>query len=149
MFKKTFVTITSFMMIMSFTFTFLPGAFAAPVTIFEDDMELGISNWTSDGLWHQTDDRYNSFNTSWVYNDGADYDTGARTFGNLTSSEIDLTTVESANLTFWTWHETEGNPNYDKIDRDTFHKPPSFVYERVLFFIVRDFSKKSSTGSNK
>jgi hypothetical protein len=115
MLKKTFVTITCFMMIMIFTFNFLPVVMAAPVTIFEDDMEFGISNWTSDGLWHQTDDRYNSFNTSWVYNDGVDYDTGGRTFGNLTSSEIDLTTVESANLTFWTWHETEGNPNYDKM----------------------------------
>jgi hypothetical protein len=116
MFKKTSVTITCIMMIINFTFVLFLGASAAPVTIFEDDMELGVSNWTSDGLWHQTDDRYNSFNTSWVYNDGVDYDTGARTSGNLISSEIDLTTVEYANLTFWTWHETEGNPNYDKME---------------------------------
>jgi hypothetical protein len=93
-----------------------------------------------DDVWHQTVGKYHSFNHSWAYNIEAvknynlrDYlnttygqqyfdDTGIwlgplvrRHQGLLsTKQEIDLRLFKSANLTFWTWWDTESGTRYDK-----------------------------------
>jgi hypothetical protein len=82
---------------------------------FFDDMDPPMPSWTSTGMWNITTARAWSPTQSWVYNDGVDYDDGGTNSGELTSPVIDLTTVPLANLTFWTWYETEGGMSYDQM----------------------------------
>jgi len=95
---------------------------ASAQSYFEDDMESGALGWTADGFWHLVDDsdpypNSHSPTHSWWYGQDAtgNYDNGARNFGNLTSPIINLTTATSAELTFWSWYDTEQsiNPIYD------------------------------------
>ncbi|OQA29929.1 MAG: Bacillopeptidase F precursor [Verrucomicrobia bacterium ADurb.Bin345] len=74
--------------------------------VFEDDM-TDTTNWVSGGLWRLTTDRSASGPQSWVYNDGDDYSTGARSQGSILSPWLDLSRASSAQLSFKSWYETE------------------------------------------
>jgi len=91
---------------------------------FSDDMDTISNGWTSNPLWHRVNSSdpsppwnlsYSNY-TSWWYGIDAvgDYDTGARSFGNLTTPPIDLTDVESSVLTFKYWYETEPTLTHDQ-----------------------------------
>jgi len=77
-----------------------------------DDMEGTMSDWGFTGLWHQVDDSdpygdsHSPTHSCW-YGQAAtgDYNTGARTQGNLTTPEITL--ASGSELKFWHWFETE------------------------------------------
>jgi len=76
--------------------------------------------WTAGGLWHQVPDGESpSGNPStspycWYYGiDGVrNYDTGARTFGYLTSP-VFYNLAPGSVLSFLSWEQTENFPNYD------------------------------------
>lgn len=95
-------------------------------TIFFDDMEAGINGWMVTGtdgknngpaLWHQSHKRSYSPVTSWYYGIEiglGNYDTGARNYGSITSSPINLSGVTDTQLSFFHRLTTENNPGYDK-----------------------------------
>jgi hypothetical protein len=72
------------------------------VTLLFEDAESGGSAWEATGQWHVSTRRAAAGAHSWWFGDEAagTYDTGARTFGTLTSSLIDLTGV-SGGLVEW------------------------------------------------
>ena len=84
--------------------------------ILSDDFENGVGSWTSDGLWHQSSNRFRTPSTSWYYGnqDEANYDTGGRNSGSLVSPELDLSLVEDAYLQFSEWSEVESFASYDR-----------------------------------
>ena len=93
------------------------------ITLFEDDFESGLTKWSSiTGLWHMTDSNSSSSNPYYSYEHGmwygqnstGDYDTSARTMGNLTSDSFDLSSVYQANLEFYEWRggESGRDPSY-------------------------------------
>lgn len=88
-----------------------------PVTVFRDDMENGSNGWTTsdDSLWHQSDHRSVSPDTSWYYGiEGVyTYGTVERNSGSLTSPQIDLTDITSSELVFTHFLETENHFPYD------------------------------------
>lgn len=82
---------------------------------FDDDVEEGPGDWTSSGLWHITTDRANSPTHAWYYGqengpglEDNDYDTGSDNRGELISPALNLTGVDEAQLSFWTFWEGEG-----------------------------------------
>ena len=75
--------------------------------VFSDTMETGTNGWTAAGLWHQAGDLSVSPVTSWAYNNGSNYSTGARNSGALISPWIDLAAAAGATLNFRSWYETE------------------------------------------
>ena len=84
-----------------------PGEGGGPAVVFSDLMESGTNGWTADGLWHQASDLAYSPTRAWAYNNGTNYNTGARNSGSLTTPWIHLTNATSANLAFRSWYETE------------------------------------------
>ena len=66
--------------------------------IFDDGAEDDTAGWTRTGLWHRTTRRAAGGSYSWWFGEEttADYDTGARTFGSLTSPAIDLGGLSAA-----------------------------------------------------
>jgi hypothetical protein len=79
---------------------------AETLHLFADDME-STTNWTASGLWRVATNRAVSGQRSWVYNDGIDYDNGARNSGTLLSPWIDLSASAGVILTFKSWYQTE------------------------------------------
>lgn len=81
-----------------------------------EDAEFGINNWNATGLWHISQHRSYSPTHAWYYGQEGtwNYNTGARTFGNLTSPTIDLTGASAAMLSFWRWEQTEGGSTWDR-----------------------------------
>ncbi|MFH0879889.1 MAG: beta-galactosidase, partial [Lentisphaerota bacterium] len=75
--------------------------------VFSDNAENGLNGWTADGLWRLAEDFSSSPDHSWAYNNGVNYNTGARTMGSLVSPWIDLSSAASATLSFRSWYETE------------------------------------------
>jgi hypothetical protein len=82
---------------------------------FFDDMDPEDPGWTTTGMWHLNTNRSYSPIQSWAYNNGVNYDDGGTNSGELTSPVIDLMTASMANLTFWTWYETEGGTSWDQM----------------------------------
>jgi hypothetical protein len=82
-----------------------PGA-----AIFSDNMENGANGWAATGLWHLTTRRASSATHSWWYGQEstANYDTGARTYGSLTSPAIALASGAKATLEWDQYFNTEG-----------------------------------------
>ncbi|MFH0954024.1 MAG: beta-galactosidase [Verrucomicrobiota bacterium] len=80
---------------------------SAGMSVFSDAVEAGTNGWSAAGLWHQAGDLYAGPTHSWAYNNGSNYNTGARNSGALVTPWIDLTTAESATLSFQSWYETE------------------------------------------
>lgn len=84
-------------------------------TSLDEDFEGDVSGWTTSGLWHRVTSSgcaspgFSSPTRSMYYGqDGAcDYDTGARTVGNLISPELDCVTAAST-LSFQYFREVEG-----------------------------------------
>ena len=74
---------------------------------YADSMEYGTNGWAAAGLWHQATDLSSSPTHSWAYNNGSNYNTGARSYGALDSPWIDLSAARSAELAFRSWYETE------------------------------------------
>ena len=66
--------------------------------IFDDNAEDAGAGWAATGMWHRTTRRAATGSYSWWFGDEATgtYDTGARTFGGLTSPVIDLGGVAAA-----------------------------------------------------
>ena len=91
------------------------------VAIFSDDMESGISGWTTemyggapDDLWHQTELNCNSPTHSWWcgIQGGTNYATGNRINTAVISPIIDLTIIDTTvTLQFFENYDTE--PGYD------------------------------------
>ena len=75
--------------------------------VFSDRAESGTNGWMTAGLWHQAADLFSSPTHSWAYNNGSNYQTGARNSGDLITPWIDLTPAASAKLSFKSWYETE------------------------------------------
>jgi subtilisin family serine protease len=96
----------------------------AAAIVWHDDLESGPPNWTMEGsdgiggpaLWHPGSHRVNSPTTAFYYGkeDTLNYSTGARNFGHLTSSPIDLTGATDAWLSFSHFLQTENLPPYDR-----------------------------------
>ncbi|MFH0816663.1 MAG: C25 family cysteine peptidase [Methanobacteriota archaeon] len=82
-------------------------AVAVRQAFYSEDVETGANDWTADGLWHISGDRWASPDHAWCYNDGIDYDTGEANFGSLTSPVIDTSWCFNANVAFNGWYETE------------------------------------------
>jgi parallel beta-helix repeat protein len=101
--------------ILAGSFVVIPGAQAAVVTVFEDDVEAGVDGWTNASLWHITERRCSSTSHSWWYGQEAtgNYDTGGHSLGCLVSPSIDLTGATAATLYYWTWWQTESDASYD------------------------------------
>jgi parallel beta-helix repeat protein len=82
--------------------------------LFSDDIENGENGWavSGDGHWEIVEDNYHSSTHSWRYHIGNDdYDNGTRNWGEIKTPSVDLSDVENAVLTFWSWFETEsGRP---------------------------------------
>jgi len=74
---------------------------------FADDVEAGVQDWTSSGLWHIDTIHSASTSHSWTFNNGTDYNTGGVASGELISPLLDLSAAEGAILTFNSWYETE------------------------------------------
>ncbi len=97
------------------TVTAATGAASAPMVLFSDNMESGSNGWSATGLWHRAKDLYASPTNSWAYNNGTNYNTGARNSGALVSPWINLTNGGGAILTFKSWYETEDtSTSWDK-----------------------------------
>ena len=79
----------------------------AGVPAFSDSVEEGTNGWQAAGLWHQASDLALSPVFSWAYNNGSNYNTGARNSAALLSPWIDLTEAASATMNFRSWYETE------------------------------------------
>jgi hypothetical protein len=86
---------------------------ATLATLFSETFESGATGWAAKGLWHASTVRAGSPVTSYVYNDGADYDTGVANSGTLTSPSINLAQVTSATLSFRSFHRTESSAWFD------------------------------------
>ena len=80
---------------------------------FGDDVESGTNGWTATGLWHRTTRRAASGQYSWWFGQESSgtYNTGARTFGSLTSPAIDLRGITSAVVEWDQIFLTEGFGN--------------------------------------
>ena len=74
--------------------------------LFFDNLE-GSTNWTASGLWRSATNRTASGTNSWVYNNGTNYATGARSSGAIVSKWISLEGAAGATLTFKSWYRTE------------------------------------------
>ena len=80
---------------------------SGPQVVFSDTMEDGTNGWSVSGLWHLADDQFSSASHSWAYNNGANYNTGARNSGSIITPWIALTNAAGATLSFKSWYETE------------------------------------------
>ena len=99
------------------------------VLIFSDDMESGISGWTTemyggapDDLWHQTELNYNSPTHSWWcgIEGGTNYATGNRVNTAVISPVIDLTTIDTTiTLQFFENYNTESGWDFCMVDVTT------------------------------
>lgn len=86
------------------------------LTIFSDDLENGIGNWTIDeSLWHLANHRFNSATTAFYYgiDSALNYNTGGTNSGEIISRTIDLSSVTETLLTFSHYIETENLEPYD------------------------------------
>lgn len=101
--------------IASVLFSAVP-AHAAISGSYSTNVESGQDGWQTDGLWHVTSSRYNSYSHSFWY--GSEntkaYNTGNANSGSLTSPEIALAAGTKPVLNFWYWYQTESNKAYDK-----------------------------------
>lgn len=96
------------------------------VIFFEDNMENGINNWTteildgaSDDLWHRSESAANSPVTSWWCADeiAGNYNTGNRIKTALISPAIDLTSaVAPVTLSFYETYNTEEGWDFCMVD---------------------------------
>ncbi len=79
-------------------------------TLLFEDAEGGGSGWEATGLWHVSTRRAAAGTRSWWFGDEAagNYDTGARTFGTLTSPPINLTGVSGALVEWDQYLDGEG-----------------------------------------
>ena len=87
--------------------------------VYLDDIEQGVGNWAitgSDGvggpsLWHVTSQRFNSATQAFYYGreNNLTYNTGARNFGEITSSPIDLSNAKDSWLMFSQYLAIEGD----------------------------------------
>jgi len=93
-------------------------------TIYSEDFENGLTNWTiagTDGLggpslWHLSSHRFNSPNNSLYYGNSTSftYDTGAANSGSATSAPIDLTQSPSdVTLQFYYYLRSENLSPFD------------------------------------
>ncbi|RLT43111.1 MAG: hypothetical protein DWI57_04865, partial [Chloroflexi bacterium] len=92
---------------------------SAGTIVFEDDMEGGDANWTTDdkkSLWHLSNLRFNTPATAWYYGRDKErtYDTGAANSGTITSKAIEITGADEALLTFYEWSQVQVNDRFDR-----------------------------------
>lgn len=95
------------------------GRTAAGTIVFEDDMESGDANWSTDdkkSLWHLSNLRFNSPATAWYYGQDKErnYDTGDANSGTLTSKPIEITGADEALLSFYEWSQVQVNDRFDR-----------------------------------
>lgn len=89
----------------NFPLTMITGG-TPPPPIFEDDMESGSGNWTSDSPWAITTEQANSSTYAWSDSPGGDYSN--HTDISLTlNSPLNLTGLTNPTLTFWSWLDLE------------------------------------------
>lgn len=99
-------------------------------TVFYDDMEFGSNGWSvedytsnsSNDLWHQTAQNYNSYSTSWWCADEftGTYETGEMISNALISPPIDLTGVfDPVYLYFYENYDTEESWDFCMVDVST------------------------------
>ncbi|MCL4834692.1 MAG: S8 family serine peptidase [Caldilineaceae bacterium] len=87
--------------------------------VFEDDMESGDANWTTDdkkSLWHLSSLRFNSPATAWYYGRDKErnYDTGDANSGTVTSKAIEIVGADEALLSFYEWSQVQVNERFDR-----------------------------------
>lgn len=87
--------------------------------VFEDDMESGDANWTTDdksSLWHLSSLRFNSPVTAWYYGKDKDrnYDTGDANSGTVTSKAIEIVGADEVLLRFYEWSAVQVNDRFDR-----------------------------------
>ena len=109
---------------------------SAGTIVFEDDMESGDANWTTDdksSLWHLSNLRFNSPATAWYYGRDKErnYDTGDANSGTITSKPIEITGADEALLSFYEWSQLQVNVRFDRtrVQVSTDGKSWATVYE--------------------
>lgn len=112
------------------------GRTASGTIVFEDDMEGGDANWTTDdknSLWHLSNLRFNSPVTAWYYGRDKErnYNTGDANSGTLTSKPIEITGADEALLSFYEWSALQFNERFDRtrVQVSTDGKSWETVYE--------------------
>ena len=107
------------------TFQVLVSAGASTTVYFEDDFESGYGNWTMSGLWNAESEAescgatvapFPSATNATYYgqNSTCTYNTGLTNSGNLqTVAAIDLTGAADADLSLWSYENTENLSPYD------------------------------------
>ena len=94
------------------------------IPVFSDNMESGTNGWTTSGggnsdgtgLWHLSQHRARSGQTSWYYGrEGSwNYNSGSANYGKALTPALDLTDIEDPTLSFYYWREVESySGNYD------------------------------------
>ncbi len=87
-----------------------------PFVSLSDDMENGIGNWISgDHSWGLTTSISHSPDYSYADSPVGDYSNLTNTWIELTNP-LDLSQVDTANLSFWHWHNTEENADYCYVE---------------------------------
>ena len=90
--------------------------------IWHDDFESGLAKWeTPTGLWHMTNTSsawsnpcHSPTHSMWYGQESSGYyNTSAANSGNLSSTPIDLSSVEEAYLELYHWKQTEWYASYD------------------------------------
>jgi len=125
--------------------------------LYQNRMENGLNGWTASGtdgnngpgLWHMSQNRFNSNANSWYYSNekALNYDTGARNYGSITSPEIDITNAESADLIFSYWRSVESYPGpYDKLKAEISYDSGS-TWQSLWTIDSSTASKKAWTNS--
>jgi prepilin-type N-terminal cleavage/methylation domain-containing protein len=109
----------------------------AETNIFNDDMESGTNGWSSnlagDGAqWARATNRANSGSYAWTTSPSGSYDglAGSYVDGDnirLVSPPIDLSNVDSAVLSFWTWYRLYSCDDYGYVEISN----DGFVWERL------------------
>jgi uncharacterized repeat protein (TIGR01451 family) len=96
------------------------------VALFADDFEAGLGNWALTGLWNEEHEAdtcgslvapFPSSDTGAYFGqDGVcNYDTGGRITGTLELDlDLDLSDYSHAALSFWSYEQTESDPDYDR-----------------------------------
>lgn len=80
-----------------------------PVSIFADNFESGLGNWTTTGSWSATSSAFHSLTTSLTDSPSGEYNDDASTSATINGS------YQAATLSFWHKYDIEDNYDYGRV----------------------------------
>ncbi len=80
-----------------------------PITIFSDDFESGLANWTTTGSWGSTSSQYHSASSSLTDSPSGDYSDQQSTSATLNGS------FQAAKIGFWHKYDIEDGYDYGRV----------------------------------